>query len=645
MYLLKKTVKGRQYLFLMKSVCVKGTNSPKKVVVKNYGPWEKLPDDLKRRYEESKKNKALKTKRKQEENLKILNEAAAADSDAKFPEPFVRPGFTPRLLNYGHVPLKQIFDKDLKLSALIGRLQKEEGPAAPRKMQDLLFYLMADKIINPRAELKTYENKDRCFYCPWQDLSKDDFAAGLDFILKHQETLLEQSAKACIKARGRKISRIYVFCTKVFDRLRADNPFLGALLPEETAAVALDQTFLPLAFRLEIGAKEETEAIAPLLTELKDKYGTAKVYVLAEPYQITEGSEHDKLGAGLLARQDVRGQRPCDRKLMLNNAGYRNLDYTGEVLKARKGKVDLDKFCFKCIAKDSSIRAVFTRSPFKQTRDLEALSKLPDKIRQHLNEEGCLDPASLSMLELPDEDPVELEKLLILDEINAGGERLYKVSLNQQALKEREALAGYEEYLCKIPDGTKKFSGPIELISDFQEIEAIAKRFRDMAGRLPLSLRGKVRDRFIANLYICLLSMQLKQALKYRLKREGAALGDDEIAKALQDANLIPLPYSKAGLAFFDVRFSLNIYGLETAEDQKEPYDSQKVYERYMDLLEQGKADNADLILKAAGLEPLGSPRSLAMVQESLGLEDIPASDLMPKDLCEAAGLTGKAGA
>lgn len=59
MFLTLKTNRGKRYLYLMESIHVKGKRNCDKRIVKNYGRWEEVPEEIRRQYEDVQARKAL----------------------------------------------------------------------------------------------------------------------------------------------------------------------------------------------------------------------------------------------------------------------------------------------------------------------------------------------------------------------------------------------------------------------------------------------------------------------------------------------------------------------------------------------------------------------------------------------------------
>ena len=59
MFLTLKTDRGKRYLYLMESIHVKGKRNCEKRIVKNYGRWEEVPEEIRRQYEDAQARKAL----------------------------------------------------------------------------------------------------------------------------------------------------------------------------------------------------------------------------------------------------------------------------------------------------------------------------------------------------------------------------------------------------------------------------------------------------------------------------------------------------------------------------------------------------------------------------------------------------------
>ena len=140
MYLTVRNTRGNRYLLLMESVHVPGKRAPNKRVIKNFGNYDKLPEEIRRQYEDAKAKKELAKRLEQQARNSALSDALHADSQVNHPDVAVSSGNFNRAhaLCYGHLALKDIWDKELGLKYKLNYLQKTETAITEWSLNDLL---------------------------------------------------------------------------------------------------------------------------------------------------------------------------------------------------------------------------------------------------------------------------------------------------------------------------------------------------------------------------------------------------------------------------------------------------------------------------------------------------------------------------
>ena len=144
MFLSKKTIRGIAYLHLVKSVHIAGQRNPKKIVVKNYGRYDKVDPEIRNAFEDAKARKELAKKLEFELRMKELAGAQQAVSATVTPENGAaekqESNFNKALaLNYGHLMLKEIWDRELNLRYKLNYLQQHFMSKPREFVHKLLF--------------------------------------------------------------------------------------------------------------------------------------------------------------------------------------------------------------------------------------------------------------------------------------------------------------------------------------------------------------------------------------------------------------------------------------------------------------------------------------------------------------------------
>lgn len=388
MFFALKTRGAHQYLQLVESVHVKGKKYPQKRVVKNLGRFDKLPAEILQQYQDEKKRKALADKLAHDTRLQTLTKASKAVSDAQNEENQPTPHFNRAFaLRYGHLALKGIWDRDLGLRYKLDYIQKTRTNITAWRLNDLLFYLCAVKLLAPDSYLGASESRSNYLYCPWNNVAQDNFYAALDIVSENAASLVEHAVKTRLSQKKTDIKVAFFDCTNTwfetpyddvtwqvirYTRRRREEldkeglsaeeieKYLGSEdfardLAEElesnkdqvlrmrgkskegrysqpivTVALAIDQTGFPIDCEVFAGNISETKTIKPMLESLKQKYNVKDVYFVADrglnSAQGLDTIRDNKLG--FVVAQSVSRQKPAIRKEMLNLQGYKNFRLT-----------------------------------------------------------------------------------------------------------------------------------------------------------------------------------------------------------------------------------------------------------------------------------------------------------------------------
>ena len=165
MYLPLRKTHGYEYLILMESIHVKGQKYCAKRVIKNYGRYDQLPENVRRDYEDRKARKTLSRQLEHEFRMQELQK-----SQTRLEQQNVAAAFCPNkglALNYGHLPFRMIWDRELGLKYKIGYLQNKKTDIRSWQLNDLLFYLSACRVFQPMSYYQASVCRGDFFYCPW----------------------------------------------------------------------------------------------------------------------------------------------------------------------------------------------------------------------------------------------------------------------------------------------------------------------------------------------------------------------------------------------------------------------------------------------------------------------------------------------
>lgn len=383
MYLSVRKSAGVPYLYLIESVRVPGKKHPQKKIIKNYGRYDKLSDEVRKNYEDAKKRKLLERQLIAEHRAASLHNATVQMQKA--PAETEKSSHFNRALTlcYGHLALKGIWENDLGLKYKINYLQNHQTEIKSWQLNDLLFYLCSLKIMDPGSYLNASETKSRFLYCPWNSVTQDNFYRALDFVYKHRDDLIERAVSCHHKNNQGEIKLAFFDCTNTWfetpyddltqqvirftrqvkqelskehfseeqisryldsetfsqrlsDYLEAhQNEILRMRGPSKegrfaqplvSVALAIDQTGFPIDCQVFAGNVSEIHAVKPMVESLKKKYHVKDVYFVADRGLNSTGSleeiRNQKLG--FVVAESVSGQKASERKIMLDKQGWQN---------------------------------------------------------------------------------------------------------------------------------------------------------------------------------------------------------------------------------------------------------------------------------------------------------------------------------
>ena len=418
MYLSRKMNNGIEYLYLMESVHVPGKRYCQKKIIKSYGRWDKLDESTRKQYLEPKAKKELEKRLEQERRLSELKTAGsvvdtqqqqeASASEQTNDDLNASANFNKaQALEYGHVALKEIWDKELGLTRKIDNLQMYHREFRSWSLNDALFYLCASRLISPRSYLSSSNLKSGYLYCPWQNVTQDNFYRALDFVYEFRDKLIRHAVKTHLQNQGEKVKVAFFDCTNTYfetpyddvtwqiirftrkvrelkrkeglserqiDEYLQSEEFAESLKKElesrkdevlrmrgpskegrfnqpiVTVALAINQSGFPIDCEVKTGNTSELKTVEPLLDSLKSKYQIDDVYFVADrglnSTEILNTLQGRKLG--FVVARKVSKQKAAERKEMLDLRGYQRcaLSAEGDFIKTESHE-SADDHCYR----------------------------------------------------------------------------------------------------------------------------------------------------------------------------------------------------------------------------------------------------------------------------------------------------------
>lgn len=401
-------IKGHQYLYLIESVYVPGRGSVR-TIRKSYGRWDKLPEETRRAFEDEKTRRLLEKEMEEQYKRESISSAVKKVSSVMPEEDAAqssKDGQSIPVLNYGHLALRSIWEKDLDIKNCIYHLQRNMTDIRKWSCNDLLFYLCSRKVMDPASYLEAYLTKENYFYCPWQNISQDNFYRGLDFMYEHCETIMAHAVKSYLGSRGTEVKIAFFDCTntwfetpyddKIWQFIRftrdirdkltqegysrerierylegeqfrrrladelglSDDEMIRMCGPSKDGkfrqplvlvALAIDQTGLPLDCKVFAGNTAEVNTIETMLNSLKEKYQVKDIYFVADRGLNSTKTLHqiEERGLGFIVAQRVSMQNQACRRDMLSTEGWHNCELADGRIIPSAEPLDLTRFRFK----------------------------------------------------------------------------------------------------------------------------------------------------------------------------------------------------------------------------------------------------------------------------------------------------------
>ncbi len=292
MFLSVRKNNGIEYLYLLKSVRVPGQNAPKIKSKISFGKLCKAHERVHaalRDKEERRRLSALISR-----DFEVGDEEAARRKiatgeweceDAKETPPPTNLNKLV-LLRYGHLALKDIWEKELGLKYKLGYIQRKYTPIETWRLNDLVFYLACLKVLDPVSRHCAYEHKGNFFYCPWWRIGRPGFEAVHDLLSGHAVTLVRHAVTSFLENVGSSIGTIWVTTLTVRPVMPLEDdlcPF-GLLresvpnVPKYAVALAVNQDGFPVDMLIEDGDVPESELAGRAADRLKNEFNVQSVH-------------------------------------------------------------------------------------------------------------------------------------------------------------------------------------------------------------------------------------------------------------------------------------------------------------------------------------------------------------------------------
>lgn len=431
---LKKKSKNQHYVTLKK--CVRRDEKNYSEQVKNYGVLEELPDEIQAVINDDKKRKQLAKLLEADLNLelgsKLLEQLNLSTTQPLAHQPLIDvidrsqdqethdeatdlyhsdnkcENFNKvPVLKYGHLPIKYIWERVLRIDYKIDRLQEKENYVTDYSINNLLFYLTISKILEPASYYATHTEKSNYFWCPWEINKLSAFYSSLDFMCRNKDEIFKQAVKRYQAKFKTSIEYIFFDCTNFYFETPYDDEtwlvirlerkkaiemaingysfeqieeylssqdfidYLASEIEEReeeiirmlgkskemrftqpivTLALAIDQNGFPLDCLVVAGNIHEGKTLKPIVESIKSKYLVKNVYFVADKglNSIENLYELSEQGLGYVVAHKVMRQNKNFINDILDHNGYVNYEVKhGKLVRAENQTIDDSKFRIK----------------------------------------------------------------------------------------------------------------------------------------------------------------------------------------------------------------------------------------------------------------------------------------------------------
>jgi hypothetical protein len=212
---------------------------------------------------------------------------------------------------------------------------KARGENFRYNTNSIMTLLVISRILSPGSKLKAYEEKGR--YFERFDFSRDDMYRALTHFDKISEELQRYLYESVRAEYGSDTSIIYYDVTNYYfeiskqDDLRkySGNAKQKRKKPVVQMGLAMDNCGVPVHYELFAGNKLDKETFRSVIGEVRRKYDTGRVIVVADMGVITGdniyylvGENPEKPANGYVFSFSVRGGTGAFRKYVLSADGY-----------------------------------------------------------------------------------------------------------------------------------------------------------------------------------------------------------------------------------------------------------------------------------------------------------------------------------
>ena len=405
--------------------------------------------------------------------------------------------------------------------------RKGKAVGAPQSFADICELLVFSRLLAPASKAATWAHRDDLFDSP--DCELHEVYRCLDVLDAVSADLQAYLHRRLVKDRGRDTRLVFYDVTNYWFEIDLEDDLRRRGASKERRrdpivqmGLLIDGDGIPIAHRLFAGNTHDAVTLAPVLTELRDRYGLGRIVVVADKGLNAKANLAvlDSAGDGWIVAQKVRGQIDQEiRKELCAKSGWSLHD---------DGRLAVKSFLrTRRLGKDN------------ERKEKVVLLRSADHAAREAARRAEVVPLAHDLVEHPGRYEALRSRgrgrYVKEEHLTAAGEVMKpRLSFDAAGAKADAALDGYACLLtseCEMDE--------LEIIGHYRGLAKIEDSFRVLKSELegrPVYVR--TRQHIGAHFLICFLALVLLRLLQTKTDNE---LSAGAIREALRSATCTPL--------------------------------------------------------------------------------------------------------
>lgn len=341
-------------------------------------------------------------------------------------------------------------------------------------LNNIFQMLVYMRILDPCSKKQSYEKMDSLFLN--FDFAISDVYRALDYFKFYKDDLLLNTHEMVRSIYGRDMKNVYYDVTNYYFEINEPDELRKKGVSKEhrpnpivQMGLLMDNSGLPITYKLFEGNANDCETLMPVLEDLKDDYGLKRVIVVADKGMNTgENIAYNILHKnGYIYSQTVRGANADLKEFVLDQSGY-TITKDGFKIKSRvvtthiwvtnvdnkRVKVDIDQKQVVFYSPDYAKRAQYDRQKAiekaKKIIQVNKTAKLPLKGSFKYIESISLDKETGELKNLKNYHSIDEDK--IKEEMKFDG--YYSIVTSELKMSDNDIIDAYRG-LWKIEESFK----------------------------------------------------------------------------------------------------------------------------------------------------------------------------------------------